>query len=978
MRIALRIRKPTSHAEARSLAYGLARRGVIVLGWLLLGLWAAAAHAVVSYSAQPTTFNWISAATQAPVPWSNGAACSPGTADGSYPDDDITAPISLGFTFTFRGTGYTQVQVMANGRLQFNNGYCYYGTPYPTLPNPNLVNTLIPFGIDFDPGNPGSSGTTACDPNANPACAVLYGRGGTAPNRYFVVTWENVPEWNAPGSYYNVQAILYENGTFAFQYGANSNNPQNGLPTVGWEIDSSSNYYSYPYAAPGSLQNTAILFTSNLLDHFAITAPAYGSTCPTSAVQVGITAEDALNNALGTYTGLVTITVSSGSGNATLAANRANGTLTFLGYDPNTGYPQWSYQFVATDAGSIILNMSDNSAETVNLTVSDFGTGISNTSGNTTFRRGSLVVANAPGEIPVPVAGRPQKMTVTLYNGCNVATGFNSAKQKMTVWLTLDPSQPVGAALPGVTGNDGNPKIVSPLPTSRPGWNIRLAFIRGVADFTLNASDVGKYLLNWCQGNGSTCGSVPITVVPFGLAVVVPGNRFGQDSTCPAFAKAGANFGATVSAYLWNAAQDANNDGVPDPGTNITGNPVLTHFSWPVTLAAASPFVPSGGTLGTLANGSVSVVNGSGTVNNLQYSEVGSLTIAATAANYLNTPGLNATGSSALDSSPDCNGNVNGYVGRFTPAWFALQPGASLTNRQAAACSPASSFSYMGEGMGLSFTLSAQNTASQTTQNYTGAFAKLNPALASSFAFGAKSGATNLTGRVSASSVSGSWSNGQAAVQATVAIGRNNTGPNPQDNPDGPYAGVNFGIAPVDSDGVAMNVLDLSVAGGSNDHKNLGVSTEVRFGRLACSNALGAVQLPLPLPMVAQYWNGSAFVTNAADSCTPVNVANVTYGNYRFNLNPGEVGPPGITQIANGIGRLLLPQPSGGDGIYNGSMSVTIDVAGAGMGYLLGNWSLANPDNNPATAYDVNPSCSASFGLYGSQPNQFTFMRENY
>ena len=51
----------------------------------------------------------------------------------------------------------------------------------------------------------------------------------------------------------------------------------------------------------------------------------------------------------------------------------------------------------------------------------------------------------------------------------------------------------------------------------------------------------------------------------------------------------------------------------------------------------------------------------------------------------------------------------------------------------------------------------------------------------------------------------------------------------------------------------------------------------------------------------------------------------------------------------------------------------------AARSYLLGRWNdAADPDGNASTAYDDNPSSRAAFGLYGSQPNNFIYFRENF
>jgi hypothetical protein len=47
--------------------------------------------------------------------------------------------------------------------------------------------------------------------------------------------------------------------------------------------------------------------------------------------------------------------------------------------------------------------------------------------------------------------------------------------------------------------------------------------------------------------------------------------------------------------------------------------------------------------------------------------------------------------------------------------------------------------------------------------------------------------------------------------------------------------------------------------------------------------------------------------------------------------------------------------------------------------YLMGRWNDAsNPDANANTMYDDNPSGRAAFGVYGSQPSNFIYFRENH
>ncbi len=235
-------------------------------------LWSAAAQAV-TYANASTTFNWIDASTHTKLGPTLGGAYSTlyrfsntggcGT-NPPFIDDNMSDNLPIGFTFMYGGVNFTQVRIMSNGRLQFNNNTtCGYGSPVTQLPYPNagLNYTLRIYGSDLDPSLQSEIGggyITNCV-NRN-LCYVSYATLGTAPYRSFVVTWSNVPEWTsftaATGSY-NVQVILQENGEFIYQYGANVPGPGNTIAQIGWQVDSN-DYEVTAFGYPAN--NTATKF----------------------------------------------------------------------------------------------------------------------------------------------------------------------------------------------------------------------------------------------------------------------------------------------------------------------------------------------------------------------------------------------------------------------------------------------------------------------------------------------------------------------------------------------------------------------------------------------------------------------------------------------------------------------------------------------------------------------------------------------
>ena len=220
--------------------------------WLLFlpgtTVWAA------TYQARSVPFSWDDPTSHTPVQWT-GTGSLPDECNGvsAPPDDAISQELPLGFAFRFAGTDYTSVRIMSNGRVQFGNAYCGYGTqsvgpprtyPFP-YPDSNLNRTLRILGADLDPSAGGQ---------------VTWATLGSAPNRRFVVTWSNVPEWSWSGGTgsLNLQLVVYENGSFEYRYG-NQNYTTGGLPQIGWQIDNT-DYALYGYANVAALQNSAILW----------------------------------------------------------------------------------------------------------------------------------------------------------------------------------------------------------------------------------------------------------------------------------------------------------------------------------------------------------------------------------------------------------------------------------------------------------------------------------------------------------------------------------------------------------------------------------------------------------------------------------------------------------------------------------------------------------------------------------------------
>lgn len=737
---------------------------------------------------------------------------------------------------------------------------------------------------------------------------------------------------------------------------------------------------------------------------FDISGTGSASTCQPQTLT--ITARDAAGATILNYNGTVNVTTSSGRGNwspGTASAPQGS----FTAGSANSGAA--SYQYAVADAGSVQLQLSHSLAQNITVTVADsMDPSASTTSATIAFRDNAFVWSeDLSGRVSgsnVVVAGRPHDMQVSLIKkdpstgSCGVATDFTGTRN-LKLWRTDS------------GGTWTAPSVTSPaltIPAARPASNnLALSFTSGVASLNLGTTDIGKYRLNLdddslTYATTTLSGSVgdlvvrPFTIAIRGLTLSGTGNPGGSLASDAVFGKAGASFSATATAYRWSSGADASNDGVPDAAatlSQVSAGGVAAGFNSTVTLSALAgsqtPTASSGGVLGTLGTGTITS-QGGGSVNwiNLTYSEAGSFQLNTTGvvSNFLASGlALNATVFNA-------SGVQSNRVGRFVPAGFALS-GYSAAHRSAMSCAAAASFTYLDEDVTLGFTLTAQNAAGATTRNYVGSYAKLALTTPGNFSLAGISGSTMFKPgtRVSTSASTGSWatggSAGTAAITLTARVARAAV-------PDGPFDTAQFGIAPTDTDGVTMLTLNLDTDSPANgaDRTLLG-QIPLRHGRLRLQNGMSAANRPLTLPLTAQYWNGTAFVTNPLDACTRVTAANLSFGNLRKSLTAADLvmSPSSVTVNPTSPTFITLAAP-GGSRVGSADIAValgtgsspsdasclktaagwtatTAATTGANLAALRGAWCGGN--------YTSDPSARAVWGLYRGS-NGVVYQRENY
>lgn len=354
--------------------------------------------------------------------------------------------------------------------------------------------------------------------------------------------------------------------------------------------------------------------------------------------------------------------------------------------------------------------------------------------------------------------------------------------------------------------------------------------------------------------------------------------------------------------------------------------------------------------------------------------------------------GLNNSGAGGPNSS---------VFGRFIPDHFDVTA-AALTNRSDLSCTSQNTdgFTYMGEPLGVTFSLAARNATGSSTQNYDFAKGYSRLTIAAGYWIGAQgpsplssnnlnlwpldnpaspaaktifplaAGRVGFAGATASTTCTGSpvnrWCSGMANFAGTFTLARAAA-------PDGPYNYFTLGIAPQDADGVTLASSALNVdadQSGTAERASVGVSSE-RFGILKLGTAYGSELLPLTVAMETRYWNGTGFILNTDDNCTGLAASNIAAA--LISSSSGTtLSAPAVMGISKGRGSLLVfTTPK-----VRSTFRICADISGdtscaattSALSYLTGRW-------DGSANYDRDPSARAAFGL---NRGTHLYYRESY
>ncbi|WP_213995015.1 DUF6701 domain-containing protein [Arsukibacterium sp.] len=446
----------------------------------------------------------------------------------------------------------------------------------------------------------------------------------------------------------------------------------------------------------------------------------------------------------------------------------------------------------------------------------------------------------------------------------------------------------------------------------------------GEALISVNYADAGQVQLN-ARYSGSAAnddsglvlnGSDQFIRRPAGLCISNEGHCPAADASCPVFKLAAESFPLTISAHAWQ-----------EGSTDICANPVTPNFQQADIGLNHTLIAPAGepGTLGQLSYRHQRAVN-SQTVIEQSVAEVGVFRFNTAPVNYL----------TMTDPVPAGTGQPSG---RFVPADFAVSDISS---------SPAcGSFSYMQQPFALGFTLTARNALGQRTRNYYGDFANTSLLLQAENA----DDAIDLTGRISSSGF-GNWTEGRQSFSTTeLRINRQ-----PGGAADGPYSELTVALNVIDADGSLVanpdtNVSNIDCAADNSCNAAALLLTDIRYGRMQMANGFGPEFDDLPVNLTAEYWDGSRFTGNSADSCSVISAASL---NLSSTLTSAVANAAALSSGKTPTDGLLLLAPDE-PGVVGATYQVPV--------WLQYDW---NDDGN----YNNSPLAEFIFGRYRGNPRQ--------
>lgn len=675
--------------------------------------------------------------------------------------------------------------------------------------------------------------------------------------------------------------------------------------------------------------------TGGSIDHFEIDHDGEALTCLAEPITLRA-CENADCSVLADNTGAFTLTATSGLN-----------TFTSTGNFNLTGSVVTNLAIPVTGSYTLSLTTADSAN---NPTQCDLG-GVDNCAMNV-VDTGFLL--SSPAEA---VAGDGFTITVEAVrtdSNTGACVAALDGLQSVNVAMTCeDPAVCLQAASTGATSIPEFPATTA----------IDLTFSGGVASWAVDYEDAG--LLDFYTEKTVTTGATlvgnlasPILVRPASFQVqLTPASdvsAFSADySLAPVFLKAGESFSVTVTAL------SSGNNPTPNYGNELAPQQ-------PSLLSTPSYVLPaSGGSVITVGAWSYAG-NGSWTAANVRYSDIGVIALQAQQQGGSYLGGGNITGSSAP-------------IGRFVPAYF------FASELAAPSLQPSQDdFTYLGQPLTLStdfpqLSLEPRNVQGSPVANYANSLFNYtvnwaNRSYLHSLACGGV--AQDLSFTPTSSAVLGVNNDTDALPEFIVSLPVEEGLSYSQDPAlaTAPFnACVELTIpaaALTDSDGVCAKNND---AGGCLDFSFSPLQgTELLDGRLVLQPALGPVNDELELQFSVEYFNGTAFVTNARDNSTAYSDAWLTPLATRFvdfvsddGLSAADLAaqPLLANQVVTGERQVSAPLIifQDIDPPLVGTFNWIVNLTDIGLPWLAYAWTA---ECSPVLEPELNPCAPIEFGRF--------------
>ncbi|GCL62215.1 LamG domain-containing protein [Pseudaquabacterium pictum] len=606
------------------------------------------------------------------------------------------------------------------------------------------------------------------------------------------------------------------------------------------------------------------------------------------------------------------------------------GSLTATGAGMSVAWPDGQSFRIPAGSGSTTLRMQLTTAGSVVVGANGLAPAPTRT---TTCNFGSpqctfsAAAAALRFDVPDHRAESAQPFSVSAVGSSGGSCNAAFASSTRTLRLRCSYVNPGTGTLPvRVGGTALNSGNNSALACDGTGRDVSLAFdASGVANATLLYADAGQVQLNATYTGSLATADIGLTMTGSDRFITAPAS-FGFSGITAGPIRAGNAFAANVT------ARNSTGSTTPNFGRETPPQEVLLGFS---------RFQPtgSGASDGSFSGNLGSFSGGSATASDLAWTEVGSLDLSAAlvSGSYLGT-GMAVTGSTGS----------SGAVGRFIPHHFdvALTP----------ACG---AFSYAGQP--FTATVTARNAFNDTTVNYDGgSTTSPNHAKLVTLANVPALGLGSLSGSSLAASV----------FRAGVGSG---------------LPAYSFSSKTTAPQSLVLRATDTDSTSSSGHAEP---AMPLRSGRLRLANAFGQATAALQLAATTDYWNGSLWQLNSADSCTALAASSVALSNPRGATGAASTATSsaGEVAISSGSGLLTLTAPSpagstlsldiavnlGSTGTDQSCNSLRPASTGAGLP-----WLRAQNGSCAATA-DRDPAARASFGIFAPETRKTVHVRDLY